>query len=797
MPQNRIWFLVGLFLTTLSTLTLEILDTRLLSVLTWYHLSFFAVSIAMFGMAAGAVTVYLGGTRFEGEQAVRSLGRYGTIFALTIAFSHLANICIPIPIQDRSPTAFVALALSTVVLALPFYFSGVLVAIALTRIRGRIGLIYAFDLLGASLGGVLVLPLLTFGNITSAAFVCSALAAAGAACFRRFGGAPLIRTDAALFAVFLILAGYNSSSSFALRLLYTKGNLQYSKEITHESWSIHGLVLARSPKIGAPGMWGPGIGARDYEVERIAMKIDGGAGTGMTRWNGDRAVLQWTEHDVTSIPYHIRRGGDVAVVGVGGGRDILTALWADSRSVVGIEINRAFIELLEGPLRSFANLASHPRVRLVHDEGRSYLTRTQDRYDILQMSLIDTWAATGAGAFTLSENGLYTLEAWDVFLRTLKPDGVLSVSRWYSPDKASETSRLVALGTASLLRNGVSQPSAHLVLVSRGHVATLMISKAPFSSSDLETLSATSTRFGFKFLLGPSIESADPLLGRIVASLSLDEVLRAVADESYDYTPPTDARPYFFNIVKPAGMLTHWAAFGRGGVIGGNLLATLTLGALLAIVMILVGAVILGPLFRSGLPSLSGSSFALAVLYFALIGAGYMLIQIGFMQRFSVYLGHPTYAVAVVLSSMILATGAGSLISDRLPLENPFWVWATPLAAALVLGVVSWAIQIVVESTIQFELLPRCGMVLLLVAPVSFLLGLFFPVGMRLVERLSNDAMPWMWGVNGAWGVLASVIAVAISMWSGINTSLYVAIGAYALLALPATALWSRGTASE
>ena len=286
------------------------------------------------------------------------------------------------------------------------------------------------------------------------------------------------------------------------------------------------------------------------------MVIDGEASTTMTRWDGTQRSLDWTRRDVTSLPYHLRRGGDAAIIGVGGGRDILTALWGEHTSVTGIEINRAFVDLLRGPLREFAGLAPHPAVHLVYDEARSYLTRTPDRYDVLQMALIDTWASTGAGAFTLSENGLYTLEAWDIFLGCLKPGGILSVSRWYSPANVSETTRLVALASASLLRRGLSNPSTSLILVSRANVATLLVSPDPFSQSDTQLVNQVSEELGFRVLLGPDTDPADLLLGQIASARSISQIIHQVEKQPYDFTPPTDERPYFFNIIKPSQLVS-------------------------------------------------------------------------------------------------------------------------------------------------------------------------------------------------------------------------------------------------
>jgi hypothetical protein len=794
MTRRRPWFLAGLFLTTLATLTLETLNTRLLSVLTWYHLSFFAVSVAMLGMAAGAVHVYLGGERFSAERAPAALVRSTSWFAVSIPIGHLLNLSIPI-LTEVSVNALVSLALCTVALAGPFYLSGIAVALALTRVPGRIGLVYAVDLVGAALGSLLILPLLELGSITSSVLFTAALAGLGALCFALFAQRRFTLQVVAMVTLAL-LGMLNATSSHRLRIAFSKDRPVPKDAIAHEQWSVHGQVISFRPSMGPPPFWAksPNYVVRSGPVESVVMLVDGAAGTSMTRWSGDDKEVEWTRGDITAMPYTIRRGGDVAVIGVGGGRDVLTAIWGEARSVTGIEINRAFLDLHRGRMRKFTHLADDPRVRLVHDEARSYLTRTRDQFDVLQMSLIDTWAATGAGAFTLSENGLYTTEAWDVFLSRLKPGGVFSVSRWYSPTDVSETSRLVSLATASLIHAGAEDPSKQLILASLATVATLLVSNQPFTEGDLLVIEKVAKTMRYELLLAPGRPPADARLGAIAGSRTRDALLAAVADERFDYTPPSDDRPYFFNVLKPTHPVDPRTIADRAGVVGGNLMATMTLAALLLLVTLLVVVVILGPLLRSGLPTLSRSSFALSVAYFGLIGMGFMLIQIGLIQRFSVYLGHPTYAVAVILFSMILSTGLGSLVSDRIPIEQrSAAVVALPLGTAGLVLIESLALGPVIVHSIQLGLFARCLVTIGMVSPLAFMLGMFFPMGMRLVRRLSEDAMPWMWGINGACGVLASVVAVAISMWAGIHTNFTVALLAYALLALPALALWRRG----
>jgi hypothetical protein len=791
MKSRRVWFLLGLFLTTLSTLALETLDTRLLSVLTWYHLSFFAVSLAMLGMAAGAVAVYLGGERFQGDAAERALARYAAIFALVIPLAHLFSISIPI-VNEVSTNGVLSLAVATVALGAPFYLSGVVVTLALTRIPGRIGAVYAVDLAGASLGSLLVMPLLATDNITTAMLVTGLLAAVGAFCFSRVRKGTTARGTAFLAAALGICAVLNAASHEPVRLLFPKGSYRPTASIRHERWTIHGQVVSYPPDTGGPPFWSasPPPGQTAPVVSSTLLLIDGHAGTRMTGWDGRAASLYWTAWDVTSLPYHLRRKGDVAIVGVGGGRDVLTAIAAGSRHIDGIEINSAFTRLLEGPGREYAKIASRPEVTLVHDEARSYLTRSSRRYDVIQMSLIDTWAATGAGAFTLSENGLYTVQAWEMFLHRLKPGGVLGVSRFFAEHNASETSRLVSLATAALLRYGAVEPERHLALLALGNVATLLVSNRPLSSSDLVRLRSTVRTYGFRALLVPGERPSVPLLSQIAGCRSEAGILRLVDHQPFDYAPPTDERPYFFNLLKPRHLLDAGDVnAGQPGVITGNLMATVTLGILLAVVALLVLVVVLGPLLRSGLPRLLPGQFVSGVLYFGAIGAGFMLAQIGLMQRLSVYLGHPTYAVVVVLFSMILAAGMGSMLSERLRIvrgARPGPVFWLPVATAVALLAIALLIDPVTTATVEKSLAVRCLVACGMIVPLALLLGTFFPIGMRLMGELSTEATAWMWGINGATGVFASVLAVAISMWSGIHTNFYLAMALYLLVMLPA-----------
>ncbi len=787
-------FLAGLFFITSATLLLEILNTRLLSVVTWYHLSFFAVSMAMFGMAAGALWVYLKPQKFPREDALSSLYRYSILFALSTLICHLIILFTPLSTLGGWDAAnFFKMTLITLAVAIPFAFSGVVITVALTQVPGNSGLIYAVDLVGAALGSLACLALLSVLDISSATIASTVVTVLAILFFQR---AKTGRSDlrwVALAVVLAIGAFANSQFTSGLRVFYPKGNeISYSDQ-TIEYWTIHGqILLSPAEERVGPFYWGAGAGAPVIEGMKLqGLVIDGEAGTAVTQWDGNREGLEWPRFDVTSLPYHLRKEGNVAVIGVGGGRDILTALWAKSKHITGIEINGAILDILQDRRRDFVSLDQQPEVEFVHDEARSFLTRSDETYDVIQMSLIDTWAATGAGAFTLSENGLYTVEGWQIFFDKLAPNGLLSVSRWYSPEALSETNRLISLAAMSLLEQGVDNPGDHAVLVARNTVATLLVSPTPFSDADLDQIESVAAEMAFTVLHSPRQESSERLIRDALASKSSAQLEAATQHEFLDFSPPLDSRPYFFNILKPSALLSTDAELGELGIVaGGNLLATYTLMLLCLLAFIGVTLVIGVPLLLSGKPQLPKGVFGSGLLYFACIGTGFMMVQIPLIQRFSVYLGHPVYAVSVLLFSMIIAAGLGSSLSDRIAVERDRrWTFVLPLTIVAMIIALYLLSGPIIQATIDQGLLVRCLIVILLVAAAALPMGMCFPLGLRLFRQYSDECLPWLWGVNGATGVLASVLAVAISMWSGINSSLLVAIGCYALLIVPARAL--------
>ena len=785
-------FYAGLFLITAATLMLQVVQTRILSVMAWYHLAFFAISMAMFGLTAGAVWLYLRRDRFTERTLSYDLSYYSTAYAIAIGVSLIVQMT-SVPVLLPSMTSVAAWMQLALCLAVPFFFSGVVVSLALTRSPFPIGRVYGVDLLGASSGCLGVLFLLNLTDGPSAVLWIATIAAVGALFFSRsgIGTAPTPRPllDRAFkhrVAVLLVLAGsamLNGLSYYGVQPLLVKGRLEDGNSHIFRKWNTFSRVAVDSTTTRVPSLWGPSprFSKQGTEVAQRVLDIDGGAATFAYQFSGNLNDASFLKYDITTLAYNLPNRQRSAVIGVGGGRDILSAAVFGSKDITGVEINPTLVWLLtDAPgFAEFTNLKRLDGVKLVVDEGRSWFARNQQSFDLIQMSLVDTWAATAAGAYSLSENGLYTLEAWKIFLSRLSDRGVYTVSRWYRAEAPGETGRMLSLAVAALLEMGASAPERHIFLAATGKIATIIVAREPFSPEDLDALHRATAYYQYRELAVPSAQPESETLRTIVRAKDYDELQDFTSRQEFDLTPATDDRPFFFNqlsLNKPFHAI-HVVAKGLtgsvGGVRGGNLVATATLVILFFISLVLVLGTIVIPL-RSAVKDVGGRLAFGGTVYFALIGIGFMAVEIALLQRMSVFLGHPVYSLSVSLFTLILATGVGSLLSDKLVLDSPgkFLIWGA-ITSLYIFSLRYWLPHVLLALD-GAVLLIRALICVVVIAPAGLLMGFGFPTGMRLVSTVDRRPTPWLWGINGAAGVLASVLAVAISIAYGMSATLTV-----------------------
>lgn len=805
----------GLCLTALATLMFEILLTRIFSATTWYHFAFLAISVAMFGMTAGAIAVYLRPKFFTDDRVTEHLTLFSFLFAIAIPISFLSLLCIPFSEDTTSMVGLFSFALTYSVIAVPFFFSGVAVCLALTKYPTRVSALYAADLLGAAAGCILLIWLLGWTDGPTAVFAVAAVASLGSISFG-FGGARpkwlvapvLLGLACAVFAV--KHTGLAEAGTPWLYVKHVKGRVETRPE--YERWNSFSRITVswhenKKETPTAPVGWSLSAVCDHKEpILQRGLLIDGLAGTVITRFDGDTSKLAYLKCDGTNLAHNLRSDADVLAIGMGGGRDVLSALVFDQRSVTGVEMNDEIIRAVTEEYGEFAgHLDQHPKVRLVHDEARSFVARSEDRFDIIQISLIDTWAATSAGAFVLAENSLYTVEAWRIFLDHLTERGMLTVSRFYRLHSPGETYRMTALAAAVLRERGVEHPERHMALIRTGGaglgVGTLLVSREPLTEDDYLAVERESQEHDFQLMLGRG-ESPDPVLAAIARGEEPDGGPLIAA---LDLSPPTDDRPFFFNMIRLGDLFQatfdHWTAGENAqppivlAVAGleANRRAVFILAVLLVVVVVLTSICIFLPLLLTADRSVLRGRGPL-LTYFATIGFGFMLVELSQMHRLIIFLGHPIYGLSVVLFALLLSSGLGSFLSQGV--SDPRRGGARTLLALLALLVVFGLMTPALVETFQSSTTPvRIGVAVALLFPIGILMGTAFPLGMRLASDRAAELTPWMWGINGATSVCASVLATAISLSFSISTAFWVGTACYVLAWMTFTLAGRRAAA--
>ncbi|MBI2834311.1 MAG: hypothetical protein HYX76_07780 [Acidobacteria bacterium] len=791
----------GLFLVALATLMFEILLTRIFSVTMYYHFAFFAVSVAMFGMTFGAVIVYLRPTTFTPERTTGELTRYALLFAIASILSIAGHLVLPFLLPSMGDSDEMARAVATfLIVAVPFVFSGICVSLALTRFPARVGRLYAADLAGAATGCVLLIPVINSTGGPTAVFIVGILAAIGGLAFAARGVPIRLRATAGIVTVGLLVAAaaqirqVQSRGTPLLRVQWAKGHVESKPAL--ERWNSFSRVAVLggvSDRPTEPFGWALSTKLPpDLKVNQLGLNIDADAYTVMTAFADDTQKLRHLKYDVTNLAHHLRQDARVLVIGVGGGRDVLAALAFGQQHVTGVEINGAILDIVNQKYGAYTGrLDRRSDVRLVTDEARSYVARSGEEFDIIQASLIDTWAATASGAFTFTENALYTLEAWRMFMEHLTPRGLLTFSRWYVRDRPAEIYRLVSLAAVALRERGITNPAAHMALVRnlRGGeygIGTILVSREPFSPADRDRLRQTVEAMAFEMVLAPDGTSSDPIIAKLAQAGDLEGLF---ATYLLDISPPTDDRPFFFHMLRlsQARDRTRWELSAQMF----NMKSVNLLISLLATVTVLTLGCIILPFTLRHREVLAGSGWLL--VFFAAIGVAFMLIEISQMQRLIIFLGHPVYGLTVILFTLLVASGAGSLASDRLAPSRGRLTLGALIATLALFGLFSpWLVQTFAASTTPV----RIGLAVALLALPGVLMGMAFPFGMRLAGTAATTLGPWLWGVNGATSVCASVAAMALSLTFGISATFWMGVAAYGLAALAFVASLRRMAAA-
>ncbi len=761
MPTRRV--LLGVSLVCAANLLLEVALTRIFSALMFYHFTFFAIALALLGMGASGVYVYVRAERFPSAGANADMARFARWFAFATVVALVYVLANPVVVYvefGESPKmtniSVLQLALLCGVTATPFFFAGLVVSLAITHYRNAIDRVYFFDLAGAGVAalavGLAIRALGGPGLVASVAF----LACAAAVLF-----SPGWRTWAALAGAGLVLAASQLTGLFDP----PGTKMVKADRVEYDAWNTFSHITLEK------------MGAGKYDI-----RIDSAARTPVMHLR-DASSQSW-RGDISSFAYHFHEGGagSVLIIGPGGGIDVAHALAAGSKRVTGVEINPLIADvIMRGRYQDLnGGLYRDPRVNIVVDEGRSFIRRSRDRYDVVQATLIDTWAATASGAFALSENTLYTVEAFNDYYDHLTDGGVLTMTRWWSFAGAPETMRLVLLAAGALEKRGVppAETLRHIFLVKKGTLCTLLVKRTPFTAEESERLLRLAKQFGYGVLVSAQ-ESGEQRLSEMVAAGAWS---REVHDYPQNVLPPTDDRPFFFYFVKPAKMWS-WKHVSKKELANP---ALWLLGALAGLLIVLTLVFIFAPLLlrwrdmRGGGPG-APARRAVGLGYFAAIGFAFMVVEIALMQRLSLFLGHPSYSLIVVLFAILIGTALGARVSRRLPLKPGVAPLAAGAAIALLALIAALTLAPLLRDLITWPLTARMALSAAVVLVFGLLMGLMLPLGIRQLADRDESVIPWAWGINGGTSVIGTVAATIIAINVGFTTTFLVGAALYLL----------------
>jgi Spermine/spermidine synthase domain len=768
---------------------LEVLLTRIFSVTLFHHFAFAAISLGMLGLAVAGVRVALAPDRFTPERADDDVTRAAGLATWTGVATTLVIVQMGVfPVFSWS--AVFRLVFIYCLCSVPFYFAGLALALVFTHGRKRFSVLYASDLVAAGVAGLAVFPLLRWLGGPGAMVAATTLAAAGA--LAAFPAARAAARRAAWGAMAVALGVVLADGQWGLlRLRRPKG--AESARVLYEAWN----ALSRVAVYDAPlWPWSLSPTYRGPVAPALRLDIDAAAATPIVPAAAPQAQNEYLEHELTSAAEIVAPHGRALVIGSGGGRDVLAALLSGVQRVDAVEINPIIVnDVMRGRFRKASGgLYDDPRVHVRVADGRSFVRGSPDSYDLIQLSLVDTWAATAAGAFALSENTLYTREAVREYIEHLSPDGVLTLTRW----AGGETFRMVVLVSAVAHSMGVADVGRHLAIVSfpddtasRNVPVVLLYRRSPFDGESDGRLSAFIAGNGFRWLHDPMRVVA----GRVSAMARADDALaEARKTEAYDLSPPTDDRPFFFYRPGPflAGLRQEPT---RIFTEGRYLVATV-----LALAALMGGLGILLPLWRRGSAELrANAGVALGVApYYVGIGLGFMLVEVSLMQRFVLYLGHPTPALTAVVAGILAGAGVGSALTGAWVARGrePWPVW-TAVVAATTLVVLDVVGRRLLLATQALPLPQKVLMTELLVVPMGMALGTVMPAGMRELSQQARGLVPWAWGINGFASVVGACLGALVSMAHGFSRTYQLGVACYVVASLAALAVTLRRRSSE
>lgn len=762
---------IGIFLVSFGVMLLELGMTRLFSVSLYYHYAFLAISVTLLGLGLGGTVIFLWGEKLEGLPlpllSLLSLLGGGSLYLTLPLF---LNFPFDPVLSFKTVAFFIFLFVS---FSVPFTAAGAILAYIFSKNQQKIAALYAFDLAGAALACLLCVPLINSIGGISLILGAAAIISLSAVFFSQNSMTPrYFFVTNALLIIILAITGLQVFTGF-LQIKYVKGQPENPDKL-FEGWNVYSRIAVYKmvkPEAHSFFEWGIDPALSLNAPEQLFMNIDAGAATPITKFEGNTETLEIFKYGLPSLPYYLLDRPKTLIIGPGGGNDVLRALVFESPAIYAVDYNPLILKVVEEEFGDFSGHPySRPGVFFRISEGRHFVARTTEKFDLLQASLVDTFAASSSGALTLSENTLYTVEAIQEYLDHLLPGGLVSISR-FSHKPAWETLRMLAIARESLLLKGQKNANECIISFEFQHFSTTLIKNEPFTAEQKQTCLEVADTLGFKPLWISGMEPVDSAYFKLMTS---DDIEAFYDEYPLDVSVVTDDSPFFFFVAKPTRIFEE---------LGSDKEHFLQYQALYLLIILLFVALIFLLLFiylpiivRKNV--LEKSPFTYHFFYFSCLGLGYMFIEIGLIQRFLLPLGHPVYSLTVVLCTLLLGSAFGSFFAEKAgqkQIEVSYFF----------IGIIIFSVPMVLcQSFLKNELLSQDFIIrvvfsIVLLFPLGFVMGMPFPLGITHFFQKRAELIPWAWAINGAASVLASILAMLLAILLNYTVLFYGGMLAY------------------
>ena len=795
MPQRPPY--VSVMLLSASALAYEILLMRLFSIIQWHHFAYLFIGLALlgYGISGALVTIYQ-------QHLLPHFSRLyvGCIALFAVAAVTCFTLAQQIPFTAEAilwdPQQLIYLTAIFLLLAIPFFFVATALCLAFMRFGREVSRIYAMDLTGAGVGSLAVLLLLYWFFPQRALLVL----AVGGVAVALLAAVELQVIHHKRFSIGILLAlavVLAVGGTLTLQLSPYKGlaqllQIEGTKVIAQRSSPLGMLSVVESTKI--PLRYAPGLSlnASQEPPPQLAVFTDGDNMTVLTRQPTDTKQLAYLDQMTSALPYHLQAVHKVLLIGVGGGADILQARFHHTQRIDGVELNAQMIQLLNEDFAAYTgDLAHQPGVHIYHAEVRDFLARSQQRYQLIQLAMVDAFNASAAGLYALNESYLYTLEAMQVYLGHLQPNGYLALTRWIMlPPR--DSFKLLATAITALQHTGIQDAGQRLLLIRGWQTSSLLIKNGRFTAAELAAVKAFCAQRSFDLAYAPGLQLEQtnrynvlrqPVFFQAATALLGTERDNFIRHYKFNLQPATDDRPYFHQFFKWASFRELFQLRNQGGMPLLEwgyliLLATLVIACVCSLVLILLPIW----LYQRRQAIVIGRIRGIQVVYyFFVIGLAFLFVEIAFMQKFIQFLHYPIYSIAATLTAFLVCAGIGSYLSGWLCQRySGKQVLVFALAGIVMTSLLYLCLlDSLFTALLSTSLFAKLVLTIILIAPLAVCMGIPFPLAMSNLAREAQHYLPWAWGINGCASVISAVLATLCAIHFGFSAVILMAVLLY------------------